>query len=315
MNFNIRHLILLPLCFLSFFGKADCLNIVAATINQTIPALSFQRDVDVPVGTILWQGDVSSPVGGALGCSGTVIDNRKNIVGSNSGMMSGNSQVYSTSVPGIGYAISYNSTSFSNGRAWPSQTTTGASDATLIETTSSLRLIKTGPITSGVLPAGQYGEWTWGGGVIEKIFIANSPTITVLSCSINNTSIQVPLEDVFASDLTSVGTTAKPKLFNVGLECEAGAKINAKLTGTQNTDSSVNGVLQLTGAGGNNVANGVGIQILYNDAPVVFNNNVVLKTASGGQETFPFTAQYYQTKTAVTAGSANATATLEITYQ
>jgi type 1 fimbria pilin len=40
-----------------------------------------------------------------------------------------------------------------------------------------------------------------------------------------------------------------------------------------------------------------------------------LKNSAGGQETFPITARYIQTKDKVTAGSANATATLNITYQ
>jgi type 1 fimbria pilin len=48
---------------------------------------------------------------------------------------------------------------------------------------------------------------------------------------------------------------------------------------------------------------------------MALNNNIVLKTSAGGQETFPFTAQYYQTKSSVTSGAANATATLNLTYQ
>ena len=51
--------------------------------------------------------------------------------------------------------------------------------------------------------------------------------------------------------------------------------------------------------------------------PLKLDNNIVLKTSAGGQEFPPgtFTARYFQTKDNVTAGSANATATLNITYQ
>ncbi|MNH37426.1 Fimbria adhesin protein precursor [compost metagenome] len=87
------------------------------------------------------------------------------------------------------------------------------------------------------------------------------------------------------------------------------------MTGTQNTDTSTTGVLQLTNAGAANVAKGVGIQILYNNTPLALNNNIVLKTSAGGQETFPFVAQYYQTRNPVSTGSANATMTLNLTYQ
>lgn len=63
------------------------------------------------------------------------------------------------------------------------------------------------------------------------------------------------------------------------------------------------------------MAKGVGVQLLYNGSPFILNNRIVLKRSSGGQETFPLTARYYQTKTAVTTGKANASATLDLTYQ
>jgi type 1 fimbria pilin len=140
-------------------------------------------------------------------------------------------------------------------------------------------------------------------------------SVNVLACSINTPNVQVPLDDVLAKDLTSVGSVAKPTEFDVGLNCDAGARVNVMLTGAQNTDTSVSGVLQLSGAGSAGVATGVGIQILYNNAPLALNNNLVLKTSDGGEEAFLFKAQYYQTKNSVTAGSANAVATLNLTYQ
>ncbi|HDS5029757.1 fimbrial protein [Enterobacter kobei] len=57
------------------------------------------------------------------------------------------------------------------------------------------------------------------------------------------------------------------------------------------------------------------MQIVYNGAPLMLNNRIVLKTSSGGQETFPLTARYYQTRTTVSTGTANASATLNLTYQ
>ncbi|MNN34232.1 Fimbrial protein [compost metagenome] len=49
--------------------------------------------------------------------------------------------------------------------------------------------------------------------------------------------------------------------------------------------------------------------------PLKLNNNILLKTSAGGQETLPFSARYYQTQTAIGAGLANSSATLNITYQ
>lgn len=140
-------------------------------------------------------------------------------------------------------------------------------------------------------------------------------TVTQVACSIETPVIQVPLDDVMGSTFTGVGSTAKPKVFNVGLECDAGARVNVKLSGERDTNTRADGVLQLTNAGSTDVASGVGIQILYNNNPISFDNNIILRTSAGGQETFPFVAQYYQTKSELTAGEANATATLNVSYQ
>lgn len=74
-------------------------------------------------------------------------------------------------------------------------------------------------------------------------------------------------------------------------------------------------VLALTGQGSETVADGVGVQLLYNNAPVQLNNRLMLKQSSDGTESLPITARYYQTKPVVKAGEANATATLDMTYQ
>jgi Fimbrial protein. len=102
---------------------------------------------------------------------------------------------------------------------------------------------------------------------------------------------------------------------NLGLACDAGANINVTLQGIQNPDVSTTSVLALTGQGGADVATGVGVQLLYNGSPLVLNKLVTLKKSSGGQETFPIVARYYQTKKSVTTGKANASATLDLTYQ
>ncbi|MFT2797384.1 fimbrial protein [Serratia sp. N21D137] len=150
----------------------------------------------------------------------------------------------------------------------------------------------------------------------ELTFSATNINVLSTSCTINNSSITVPLDPVLTSDLTAVGKTLKPKAFNISLNCGSGARINARLIGTQNPDTSANGVLKLSNAGTAGVATGVGIQLLYNSAPFAINgNNAVLKTSTGGTETLPLTAQYYQTRATPTTGSANATVTLELTYQ
>jgi type 1 fimbria pilin len=113
------------------------------------------------------------------------------------------------------------------------------------------------------------------------------------------------------------GSTTGAQSIPINLSCNAGVNIMASLSGNQNAETSTASVLALTGAGTAGVASGVGIQLLYNDTPLVLNQNITLKTSSGGVE-FPdgsFTARYYQTKSVLTSGDANATATLNLTYQ
>nr|WP_276613208.1 fimbrial protein [Serratia proteamaculans] len=149
----------------------------------------------------------------------------------------------------------------------------------------------------------------------ELLLSSASLPVTSIACSLNSTSINVPLGDISATKFTAIGTTAGDKGFDVGLSCDKDAKINVALAGTQNTDTPDTSVLALTSAGQSGTASGVGVQLLYGGTPLKINNNILLKTSAGGKETLPFTARYYQTKTAVGAGLANSSATLNITYQ
>ncbi|MBB1581299.1 fimbrial protein [Serratia sp. OS31] len=149
----------------------------------------------------------------------------------------------------------------------------------------------------------------------SQLNIDGGGTVTQIACSLNSTSINVPLGDVLDIKFTGVGVTTGDKGFNVGLTCDKDAKINVSLAGTQNSEASDTSVLALTNAGQTGTATGVGVQLLYGDVPLKINNNILLKTSPGGQETLPFTARYYQTNKQVTAGKANSSATLNITYQ
>ncbi|WP_409976929.1 fimbrial protein [Serratia quinivorans] len=135
------------------------------------------------------------------------------------------------------------------------------------------------------------------------------------ACSLTSTSINVPLGDVAATKFTGIATTAGDKSFDLGLTCDKDAKINVSLAGTQNTDTTETSVLALTSAGQSGTASGVGVQLLYGGTPLKINNNILLKSSAGGQETLPFTARYYQTLADISAGLANSSATLNITYQ
>lgn len=181
-------------------------------------------------------------------------------------------------------------------------------------------LVKTGEITSGLLTPGLIAQAWFGtpGNYFTQISLDANSQVTVLSCSLSSQVMTFDLGTLSASEFSdSVGfSPAQTNTQNLGLNCNPGANINVELKGTQNPNAMDNAsILALTGQGGNNVADGVGVQLLYNNTPLQLNNRLMMKQSPGGQETFPLTARYYQTKSIVTAGEANATATLDITYQ
>lgn len=298
-------------CSTTFAGSCTSVTPQTSTIN--FGNIWVQRDA--AVGTVLFSGTPSRTGYYTSGCTNPLTLGFTMLY-SSGGVSSYGDGVYNTNLAGVGIKVTAGSYIFSN----PTFSTLyNASSSQVDWSGGNVKLIKTGDITPGVLNTGDIGKISV---VLNDDAYHDGLTITtsggsvaLMACSITTQSINVPLEDVMAANLTAIGNTAKPKEFNVGLTCDAGTRVNAMLTGVQNTDTSTAGVLQLTGAGSAEVASGVGIQILYNNTPLALNNNIVLKTSAGGQETFPFTAQYYQTKNTVKTGSANAIATLNITYQ
>lgn len=243
-------------------------------------------------------------------------------------------RIYGSRLSGIGYVMG--ATSGSRATMWLGNSQSGwngtggifATDWALAAAskrgedfpmTAKVQLVKIGATASGPLN-GTLGVFFAGNGAPPTDWGSDIPiyiigNINALSCSLDSTSINVPLGNISNTKFTGIATTAGDKSFNVGLTCDKDAKINVSLDGTQNADTSQTSVLALTSAGQAGIATGVGVQLLYGGAPLEIKKSILLKTSAGGQETLPFTARYYQTKVVVGAGQANSSATLNITYQ
>jgi type 1 fimbria pilin len=312
MKVFVGMIMLLLLQVVPLSAGATCSGINSSPINLSFSFSDIVVQRDAPIGSVIATSVVDIPNYAActVGTGQMYFEMIYN--GANA---TGTPGVYKTNVPGVGMSLANENNggyfyfgSPANFRAISGVGNYGTGYGIL-------KLVKTGDITPGVLASGVVGNIYGDDKVTAIQHSISAVTVVTTACSISTPTIKVPLDDVLASSLTSIGSTAKPKAFDVGLSCNPGARVNAMLTGVQNTDNSAAGVLQLSNAGSEGVATGVGIQILYNNAPLELNKNIVLKTSSGGQETFPFTARYYQTKSTTTAGSANAIATLSLTYQ
>ncbi|WP_431224358.1 fimbrial protein [Serratia sp. L9] len=177
--------------------------------------------------------------------------------------------------------------------------------------TDTFELVKTGNITSTVLPSRAFNYYF---GTPISNYIPGSPlnaltmpsiTVTAVACSVTKPVINVVLGNVFANSFRSIGSTSVPAYFTIPLDCDANARVNMELNATAVSDfKGVISVNRVTGA-----ATGVGIQLLSGptsgaQTPVTFGSPQFMTTvAKDGPLNFNFSARYYQIANKVTGGS------------
>ncbi len=320
---NVIALIFLGSTVIGFEAKAGCWfrSVNGASIaTLSLPAnLILQRDT--PKGTVLWDSGMvfaGSPINIACDSTNKIYYSYFPGITESAPGMSG---VYKTGLNSIGVRIyGSNSKNNINGELIEIPIVQGTFGNGYFNPIAGYRtqLIATGAMNSAgvlTLPTPLVALY-YNGLLATQLNLSNaSVSVTSTSCSLTSTSINVPLGDVQSSAFSGIGSGAGDKTFNLGLSCDKDANINVALAGSQNADTADTSVLALTNAGQSGTAKGVGVQLLYGSVPLKLNNNILLKTSAGGQETLPFSARYYQTQTAIGAGLANSSATLNITYQ
>jgi type 1 fimbria pilin len=333
----IKYAFLMLTVLFPLSGWSCAYNFIGSPYTVDYGNIIVQRDV--PVGQA-----ISNEIYGALVHAFTCVTAADE--GSSAGMKSGvlpyvftsssGRRVYATNIPGVGVSfgfyknttvgsIQYSGVTWMTGEdmatfSWSSN----AKDLDINDFQPIIQFWKTGNIVSGSV-TGQLASFVaytarWRGGEIggEIPVLAGRGSITQVACSIKTPNITFALGKVRVSEFGSTPGTTPPtaqQTKSLILDCDAGANINMMLTGIQQPDVSDSSILALSGQGNAGVAEGVGVQLLYNAAPLTLNSNLVLKRSAGGQELFPITARYYQTRSSVTTGSANASATLTLTYQ
>lgn len=311
-NILLKIIIIASSIFTSIFSYAQCqLSASSASLNNHV---SFGKVIvprDLPIAAEI----ASSTVNGSsdlLGPCTLYFD----LTYAN-GVKTSVPQTYKTNVDGVGVSVSYLSGPTSISTQHPAEGMYLAAYQTISITGATVKLVKTGPIKSGSLSSGEVSELRTDTNFIDyKIFI-DGGEITSNSCSLSTSSLTFNMGTIAADSFGISPGFVHPatQTENIKMDCDAGTNVNITLQGAQSQDTNTPGVLALDSQGQGGAANGVGIQIMYGDKPLEINKMIPIKTTSGGTETFPITARYYQTKNTVTAGSANAIATLDITYQ
>jgi len=317
---NVIKFFIITLFSLLFVSNAmaGCTNKISA-YTKTINFGNVIVQRDVPPGTIVATQSTQGRV--AIECAGSEPHIYKEQL--TTGLSSFGNNVYNIGVNGFGIRISENGISgeFHHYFAMSIQGWTGGSAGSYTDETYTYKfeIIKTSDnATSGSLWTGPIAMTSMQNEFYIGTFSIGSGYLQIVQCRLTTPSLIFPIGDIPATAFnTALGTIplAAQTTQNLGLNCDAGANINVSLSGTQNPDIANSSVLALTNQGSEGVASGVGVQLVYNGSPLAINGRLTLKNSPGGQESFPLTARYYQTKHAVTTGSANTSATLNITYQ
>ncbi|UNC52645.1 fimbrial protein [Enterobacter huaxiensis] len=326
-------LILMFLSCFTHYAHATCTRYLTNPINET--TLNFGTiiaDNDAAIGSVLATATVPATHNSYLTCGAPYIDLYSMLVMFTEASTTVDNTMQ-TNLPGVGIRIEVpkntvptpstptgpyikyvNDTTYNQSRAnINSDRKTGLASY-------NVELVKTGPITGGELTSGwllrtvsaisastQY--------TMSRLYIGGG-TIVSQSCKVDNNVINVTMNDVMDTDFNGLGSTTPEVSFNIPLQCEASQKVTVKLSaGASGGFDSAKGILNLDTVSDSTVAEGVGLQILFNNNPVPFETDLSVGTSTVGAYNIPFTARYYQTGAKVSAGIANASASVLLTYE
>lgn len=125
-------------------------------------------------------------------------------------------------------------------------------------------LIKTGDITGGTLNTGMLARAS----VANQFYFANvtlngTNTITSESCTVTTNPVNVSLDSHDKDEFSGVGTTTTRKTFDIGLNCNKGARINVRIDPAAGAVDNMTDVMKLDDAGSGTTASGVGVQLWF----------------------------------------------------
>lgn len=322
----IISIIIMMICIFEIpSAEASCVDVDSiASVNFNITdVISIPQGA--PVGTVIYSAAVHSEAKVILNNCSYIGFSNKLIIGTYTGQSISTSEVNSTNITGVGYALSLNdfvndpknlayfssNMGYNINKEWTLDYM-GLSDYYL-----RLVVTKQNP-AQGSLSSGLYGTRkindTYSSdpeSTMANIYI-NGGNVTSV-CAVNDANISVPMGTVYDSQFSGPGSNSEEKGFSVNVNCPANSNVYVTMGGTSDADITDGSVLELTPGEGN--ATGIGAQILYDHTPLKLNEKLFMKKAAGGDESLQFSARYIQTKPSITPGHANATGTLTITYE
>lgn len=254
-------------------------------------------------------------------------------IGFSTSPVSGMPDVYETGVPGIGFKVltNVNDTYLPTKTSWePISNTSEVLVAPLFAryhpyAMYQLQLIATGePVGSGSMTkiAGIVAKVTFDNKTATALNITNMPSVNIRAtgCYTSGSKV-IDLGKISINETRGApGSVYGEKDDYISFTCEAGIKVSATLNGNVDPEAGNQSVLALSDVA--DKATGLGVQFLtYQGTPIEAGVPFYIGTADEtvmqhrGGIPFDFKVRYFQTRPAVTAGIANTTAVLNMTYQ
>lgn len=134
-------------------------------------------------------------------------------------------------------------------------------------------------------------------------------TVTLGACT-QADDVNITLDPVGTEDFTGVGSVAGMYSFNASLFCLGPVRSKLTFSDSNNLANSTN-ILQLSGS---STADGVGLQLLVNQVPVVFGQPFFVANYASGIASVYMQVKYIKTKDVVTPGTVQASTTYILEY-
>ncbi|WP_114154597.1 fimbrial protein [Chromobacterium haemolyticum] len=185
-----------------------------------------------------------------------------------------------------------------------------------ITITDTFTLIKTGPVTPGLLEQESYSvnykkskDPKDSGKFLYTYSLTGRPII--IPCEFRNASQTVRLPDVSTSDFVGTGR-AGDKQFNIDLDCAPGTSISAKLSDA-NARGNTGTLLSI--AGGRNNAQGIGLELQrQGETGAYVLGTEFTSLAARQQHALPMVVRYAVNGAPIQPGEVNAAATVELSF-
>ncbi|BCG22511.1 fimbrial protein [Pseudomonas tohonis] len=299
---------------------ANCTGSGQKTQFPLPTTLSQQRDA--PVGTVLY--DTNDWIGtgeASVSCFGAGTFKHSHGYYT-AATPTAQANVYETGVPGVGIKVAWNNSAnqpslpMSGGvyMGYPRYEVQAPGGKYVPAQRWWIQLIKTGPIATGTFNIPPIRVYYDNVLTNELTFPASQLVFTKKGCRLltPNTTVQLPIANLH--HFSGVGSGARPKAFNLELDCDPDVRISYRVDGLQAADSV------LKNSEGSGMARGVGVQLLKGaggGTPLVLGAKAYHLNigAAGGSSVIPLIARYYQVEPTVSPGAVITTATLTLFYE